>query len=343
MKNLQKQNIFAIAVIATVVVVTVGVIGWLFFEKFRVPAEQAVVAPQEVKYTGTLQKDGDNQKFPDVIPQSTYQSDESSVEKVTESAFVIVLSLNLNKDILTLKDSDVVRGPGPDWLPGDYEFSAATFSGNGKPFGVYRFSDPRRVYRERELGSFGQAFLENEDFTLIFPHFSDIGRVDISKKEKLLLSVDLSRFAGESPVVDRRSLKVISPNGGENFIAGQEYFLKWTQSDLETWGNVATVCLSGFDSLGRGFHQIHLKGVGDGRCSSYDENYRYFIGNAVLTAGVLKWTVPKDLKDKFQSVPRFYTIQVFVIDDRPQFRDPAEEAEIVYIDESDSFFSISFK
>lgn len=38
MNNLQKQNIFTIAAIAAILVSTAGVIAWLFFEKFRVPA-----------------------------------------------------------------------------------------------------------------------------------------------------------------------------------------------------------------------------------------------------------------------------------------------------------------
>ena len=105
----------------------------------------------------------------------------------------ILLKLNITDNKLSLLKSEIVAGPGPNYLPGEYKFVAKVFSVDGKILGEYGFGDPRIILGEQ--GYQGPTWLDNVDFTLIIPYFDNAKTVNIYSDNILILSADILKEA----------------------------------------------------------------------------------------------------------------------------------------------------
>lgn len=101
----------------------------------------------------------------------------------------ILLEMNIANDKFTLLDSKIVDGY-PNYLPDNYSFVARIFSFDGELLGEYGFGDPRIILAER--GYTGPTWLDNINFTQIFPYFNNSKTVNIYSANQMLLSVDIS-------------------------------------------------------------------------------------------------------------------------------------------------------
>jgi len=101
----------------------------------------------------------------------------------------IWLKINIDNNKFTLLNYEIVDGY-PDYGPGSYPFVARIFSSDGNLLGEYGFGDPRIVMAEQ--GYTGPTWLDNVNFTIIFPYFNNSKIVKIYSSTKLMLSVDIS-------------------------------------------------------------------------------------------------------------------------------------------------------
>jgi|GEM_PF-6913081 len=135
-------------------------------------------------------------------------------------------------------------------------------------------------------------------------------------------------------------ITLISPNGGERWVAGKTYPIQWNQKGLEKWGNKVDICLIGLD--------ITEKAI------SAKENWRwspcsyalssgglasYLIARTTLTTGKYDWTIPPDIAKRFEFVPNNYKISLLVFDNLPP-EGRTEWGGLIGRDESDNYFSI---
>lgn len=140
---------------------------------------------------------------------------------------------------------------------------------------------------------------------------------------------------------DRSFVKIISPNGGEVWEKGKNYTVQWEQKGLEGWGNIATICLEAFDV---GKNEILSKKPEEGKngyCYIYPPltSKPYLLAETNLVQGKYQWTIPGDISDKFEKIPSFYKIRIFVID-HLSVEGRSEWAGTISVDASDDYFSI---
>ena len=116
---------------------------------------------------------------------------EMKVERITYPDIFegISLEMNIANNKFTLLNYEIVDGY-PDYHPGSYPFVARIFSSDGNLLGEYGFNDPRIILAEQ--GYTGPTWLDNVNFTQIFPYFNNSKIVKIYSATKLMLSVDIS-------------------------------------------------------------------------------------------------------------------------------------------------------
>jgi hypothetical protein len=118
-------------------------------------------------------------------------TNEITVERITYPDIFkgIWLKINIANNKFTLLNYEIVDGY-PDYHPGGYPFVARIFSSDGNLLGEYGFNDPRIIRAEQ--GYTGPTWLDNVNFTPIFPYFNNSKIIKIYSATKLMLSVDIS-------------------------------------------------------------------------------------------------------------------------------------------------------
>ena len=116
---------------------------------------------------------------------------ELKVEKIVypDTFKGIWLKINIANNKFTLLNYEIVDGY-PDYHPGGYPFVARIFSSDGNLLGEYGFNDPRIIRAEQ--GYTDPTWLDNVNFTPIFPYFNNSKIIKIYSATKLMLSVDIS-------------------------------------------------------------------------------------------------------------------------------------------------------
>ncbi len=132
----------------------------------------------------------------------------SSAERFFGEEKSIWMDIQINSGVFSLLDETLVIDSAPDYLPGEYEFTAEVFSTSGILLGEFGINDPRRILAEWDYQ--GPTWLENVNFQLLLPYFSSGGRVDLIESEtgSVLLSVDISEYSSginETPVANAGS------------------------------------------------------------------------------------------------------------------------------------------
>jgi hypothetical protein len=165
-----------------------------------------------------------------------YQSAASSAATDGKS---ISLDLNFFNGAVNLTKKYFITDDAPNYLPGQYAFETNVYSTGGALLGTYGFADPRVVLAESDYN--GPTNLDNVNFTVTVPYFSNIGRADIvdNSNGAVLESVDLSEYAGNQtppsvdttpPVVDSQ----ISGTAGANDWFTSDIVVNWSVSDPES-------------------------------------------------------------------------------------------------------------
>lgn len=152
----------------------------------------------------------------------------------------IWLNLQVSIEVFSLiRDSFVTDSP-PNYLPGEYDFTAKVFSNGGGLLGEYGINDPRRIIAES--GYEGPTFLDSVNFQLIVPYFNRGGRVDLieSATGSTLISVDISQYATVPPDVTPPSVAMISPPSGSALQDGVTFLASVTDDE----SGVASVTFS---------------------------------------------------------------------------------------------------
>ena len=68
-------------------------------------------------------------------------------------------------EVFSLLDESFVTDSAPDYLPGNYDFTAKVYSTSGTLLGEYGFNDPRRILAESGYES--PTWQDNVNFQLI--------------------------------------------------------------------------------------------------------------------------------------------------------------------------------
>jgi len=103
--------------------------------------------------------------------------------------------LHVDGGVFSLLDEGLTTDPPPNFLPGQYDFSAKVFSTGGALLGEFGISDPRRILAESDYD--GPTWLDSTDFLLILPYFNNGDRVDLIEfaTGSVMMSVDISQYA----------------------------------------------------------------------------------------------------------------------------------------------------
>jgi hypothetical protein len=122
----------------------------------------------------------------------------------------IWLNLEVDGGVFYLIDESFVVDSPPEYLPGEYEFTANYFSNGGELLGEYGFRNPR--INQAESGYEGPIWEDSANSQLILPYFANCGRVDVIESSSGIveLSVDISQYATVFPPV----VAIISPASG---------------------------------------------------------------------------------------------------------------------------------
>lgn len=124
-----------------------------------------------------------------------YQPDSSTEPASSRGESSIWINLEISNGVFSLLDESFVAESAPNYLPGNYDFTAKVYSTSGTLLGEYRFNDPRIILAESDYE--GPTWLDNTEFQLILPYFNNGGRVDLIESEtgNVKLSIDISQYA----------------------------------------------------------------------------------------------------------------------------------------------------
>ena len=135
-------------------------------------------------------------------------------------------------------------------------------------------------------------------------------KVNALKADAAGYQVIASAKSSTFTIITQPSITVLSPNGGEAWIAGNTGRISWTNSGLSDSNSVA-ISLSGYDS---NYNMI-------GR--AYLIPQYYAINNQYIN-----WTIPSDIKNNWTPTPSYFKIRVNVLGQSSVY------------DDSDNYFSI---
>jgi len=107
----------------------------------------------------------------------------------------IWLNVQVSAGVFSLLEDSFVIDSSPNYLPGEYDFTAKVFSEGGGLLGEYGMNDPRRIIAESDY--VGPMWLDSANFQLILPYFELGDRVDLieSATGSVVMSVDISQYA----------------------------------------------------------------------------------------------------------------------------------------------------
>ncbi len=134
----------------------------------------------------------------------------TEVAEVPASEKAIWLNLFVSSGEFYLVDESFVVDSPPNYLPGEYDFTAEVFSYGGELLGEYGIKDPRRIIAEWDYE--GPTWLDDTNFQMVVPYFDSCGRVDLieSTTGTVKISVDISRYATVFPPI----VSMVSPSSG---------------------------------------------------------------------------------------------------------------------------------
>jgi hypothetical protein len=126
----------------------------------------------------------------------------------------IWMSLHVSGGVFSLVDQSYIVDSPPDYLPGEYEFTAKVYSASGVLLGEYGIKDPRIVQAESDYA--GPALRDDVEFELIVPYFIRGDNVDLieTATDSVKTSVDISDYARFTPDTTPPGISMVSPPSG---------------------------------------------------------------------------------------------------------------------------------
>lgn len=152
----------------------------------------------------------------------------------------IWLNLQVSMGVFSLVGESFVTDSPPNYLPGEYDFTANVFSNGGELLGEYGFNDPRRIIAESDY--VGPTWLDDTNFQLIVPYFNQGDRVDLieSATGGVMISVDISQYTTTLPDTTPPSIAMVSPTSGSALQDGVTFIASVTDDE----SGVASVTFS---------------------------------------------------------------------------------------------------
>ena len=144
-------------------------------------------------------------------------------------------------------------------------------------------------------------------------------------EEEITISEKMPEKKGE----EETYIKVISPNGGENWRVGETYNVKWESGGLE--GKELYVCLTAVNDD----KKYGVSAKKEWANCPYGE---YLIAKDVpITQGVYGWKISEGIEERFKITPGFYRIDLIYLPEEPMVPGQVWGAMSDY---SDGYFSI---